>query len=172
MTGCMLKFRGLSTGSPMRIEFPHAAREDFHWTQAQLRVGSAPDNDLVLATNQAAPHHLSIQHDRRGWILQVLPSADRVYVNARPVYECALLRPGDVVSVGDCRMLLRADDDPSLRTPLIVPEQERCAVALRAVSGPLSGRVLPVRGSVLLGRWTHRLARASHPRKWSTVEGR
>ncbi len=135
----------------MRIEFPHAAREDFHWTQAQLRVGSAPDNDLVLATNQAAPHHLSIQHDRRGWILHVLPSADRVYVNARPVYERALLRPGDVVSVGDCRMLLRADEDPSRRTPLVVPEQDRCTVALRAVSGPLSGRVLPLRGSVLLG---------------------
>ena len=37
----------------MRIEFPHAAREDFHWAQAQLRIGSAPDNDLVLAANQA-----------------------------------------------------------------------------------------------------------------------
>ena len=135
----------------MRIEFPHVAREDFHWTHAQLRIGSAPDNDLVLATNQAAAQHLIIQHDRRGWVLQVLPSADRVYVNARPVHERALLRPGDVVSVGDCRMLLRADEDPSRRTPLIVQEQDRCTVALRAVSGPLSGRVLPLRGSLLLG---------------------
>ena len=135
----------------MRIEFPHAAREDFHWTQAQLRVGSAPDNDVVLATSQAAPHHLGIQHDRRGWTLQVLPTADRVYVNARPVHERALLRPGDVVSVGDCRMLLRADEDPSQRIPLIAPEQERCTAALRAVSGPLSGRVMPLHGSLLLG---------------------
>ncbi|OOG63432.1 forkhead-associated protein [Rhodanobacter sp. B04] len=135
----------------MRIEFPNAAREDFHWAQAQLRIGSAPDNDLVLAASQAAPRHLRIQQDRSGWVLQVLPSADRIYVNARPVRERALLRPGDVVSVGDCRMLLRADEDPSSRAPLNVSEQGRCTVALRAVAGPLSGRVLPLQDSLELG---------------------
>jgi hypothetical protein len=151
LADCMLEFRGLSTGSPMRIEFPNAAREDFHWTQAQLRIGSAPDNDLVLAAGQAAPQHLRIQQDRRGWILQVLPSADRIHVNARPVRERALLRAGDVVSVGDCRMLLRADQDPAHRSPLSVPEQGRCTVALRAVAGPLSGRVLSLQDSLELG---------------------
>lgn len=135
----------------MRIEFPNAAREDFHWAQTQLRIGSASDNDLVLATSQTAPHHLRIQQDRRGWVLQVLPSADRIHVNARPVRERALLRAGDVVSVGDSRMLLRADVDPALRPPLGVPEQGRCTVALRAVAGPLSGRVLPLRDSLELG---------------------
>ena len=135
----------------MRIEFPNAAREDFHWASAQLRIGSAPDNDLVLAIEQAAPHHLRIQQDRRGWVLQVLPSADRIYVNARPVRERALLRAGDVVSVGDCRLLLRADEDPARRPPLNVPGQGRCTVALRAVAGPLSGRVLPLRDSLTFG---------------------
>ncbi|HEV2680425.1 MAG TPA: FHA domain-containing protein [Rhodanobacter sp.] len=135
----------------MRIEFPNAAREDFHWAHAQLRIGSAPDNDLVLAANQAAAQHLRIQQDRRGWVLQVLPLADRIYVNARPVQERALLRAGDVVSVGDCRMLLRADQDPTLRPPLSVLEQGRCTVALRAVAGPLSGHVLPLQDSMELG---------------------
>jgi hypothetical protein len=148
---CMLEFQRLSTGSSMRIEFTSAAREDFHWTQAQLRIGSAPDNDLVLAASQAAPQHLRIQQDRRGWILLVLPSAERIHVNARPVRERALLRAGDVVSVGDCRMLLRADQDPALRAPLSVPEQERCTVALRAVAGPLSGKVLSLQDSLELG---------------------
>ena len=135
----------------MRIEFPNAAREDFHWTQAQLRIGSAPGNDLVLASSQAAARHLLIQQDRRGWVLQVLPGADRIHVNARPVRERALLRPGDVVSVGDCRLLLRADEDPAQRPPRSVPEQGRCTVALRAVAGPLSGRVLPVQARLELG---------------------
>ena len=147
----MLEFRDISDGRFMRIEFLNAAREDFHWTEAQLRIGSAPDNDLVLAASQAAAQHLRIQQDRRGWVLQVLPSADRIYVNARPVRERALLRAGDVVSVGDCRMLLRADQDPALRPPLSVPEQGRCTVALRAVAGPLSGRVLPLQDSLELG---------------------
>ncbi len=135
----------------MRIEFPNAAREDFHWAQAQLRIGSAPDNDLVLAAGQAAAHHLRIQQDRRGWVLLVLPSADRIHVNARPVRERALLRAGDVISVGDCRMLLCADLDPVSRASLSLPAQQRCTVALRAVAGPLSGKVLPLQGSLELG---------------------
>lgn len=137
--------------STMRIEFPNAAREDFHWVQAKLRIGSASDNDLVLAASQAAPRHLRIDQDRRGWVLQVLPSADRVYVNARPVRERALLRAGDVVSIGECRMLLRDDDDPASRAPRQVPDQARCTVALRAVAGPLSGRMLPVGDGLDLG---------------------
>lgn len=151
MPGCMLESRGLLMGSSMRIEFPNAAREDFHWVQAVLQVGSAPDNDLVLASTQAAPRHLRIRQDRRGWVLEVLPSADRIHVNARPVRERALLRPGDVVSVGDCRMLLRDDEDPSARPALRVPEEGRCTVALRAVAGSLSGRVMPVREKLDIG---------------------
>ncbi|HEV7123300.1 MAG TPA: FHA domain-containing protein [Rhodanobacter sp.] len=135
----------------MRIEFLNAAREDFHWAQAQLRIGSASDNDLVLAADLAAACHLRIEHDRRGWVLKVLPSAGRVYVNARPVRERALLRAGDVVSIGECRMLLRDDDDPALRLPCQMPEHERCTVALRSVGGPLSGRTLPVSDGLKLG---------------------
>jgi hypothetical protein len=147
----MLEFRGLSSGFFMRIEFPNAAREDFHWTHAQLRIGSAADNDLVLATGQASPHHLQIQQDRRGWVLRIISSADRVHVNARPVRERALLRAGDVISVGDCRMLLRADQDPAARAPVTLALHEHCTVALRAVAGPLSGKVLPVKNGLELG---------------------
>ncbi|WP_158884864.1 FHA domain-containing protein [Rhodanobacter sp. L36] len=135
----------------MRIEFPNAARENFHWTHSQLRIGSAADNDLVLATGQAAPHHMQVQQDRRGWVLRILSPADRVHVNARPVRERALLRAGDVISVGDCRMLLCADQDPTARVPVASPMHEHCTVALRAIAGPLSGKVLPVKDGLELG---------------------
>ena len=142
----------------MRIEFPHSAREDFHWEQPLLRIGSAPDNDLVLAAKQASSHHLRIHQDRRGWVLQVLPQGNRIYVNARPVRERALLRPGDILSVGDCRMMLRADQEPASRAALEgLPGPDRCAVALRAVAGPLSGKVVSLQGGSVefgpLGRY-------------------
>mgnify|MGYP000883474576 CR=1 FL=1 len=135
----------------MRIEFPHAAREDIPWDASVLTVGSAPDNTVVLGTHQAAPHHLELRKDERGCLLRILPGAGRVYLNARPVRERAMLRAGDVLSVGDCRMLIREDHDPATREPLQVPESSRCPVALRAVAGPLSGRVLPLRGRLDLG---------------------
>lgn len=135
----------------MRIEFPHSTRAGFPWNQALLRIGSEPGNDLILAAGQAAPNHLSIRLDRRGWVLEVLPEATRVYVNARPVRERAILRPGDILSVGDCRMLLCADEAPSGRISPEMPEQERCTVALRAVAGPLSGQVFPLADRLELG---------------------
>ena len=135
----------------MRIEFPHTAREDVPWDAPELTVGSAPDNAVVLASHQAAPHHLRLTRDRRGCVLQVLAGAARVYVNARPVRERALLRAGDVLTVGDCRMLLKAGSPPSARETLSVPERARCPVALRAVAGPLSGRVYPLHERLELG---------------------
>jgi len=136
----------------MRIEFPHSSREPFLWAQSRLRIGSAPDNDLVLAGDQAGAHHLAILQDHRGLVLEVLPPAGRVYVNARPVRERALLRAGDVLSVGSCRMLLCADETPGERQePPVVVERQRCTVALRAVAGPLSGRTLPLRERLEMG---------------------
>ena len=147
----MLECRGQWTGKAMRIEFLHSAREDFLWATPQLRIGSAADNDLVLSATQAAPRHLRIEQDRRGWVLQVLPSATRVYVNARPVRERALLRPGDMLSVGDCRMLLRDDASPEQRETMAAPAQARCTAALRALAGALSGRVLSIGDGLELG---------------------
>ena len=135
----------------MRIVFPNSARGEFCWSQPLLRIGSAPDNDLVIAPHQGASHHVRIQQDRRGWVLQVLPSCGRIYVNARPVRERALLRAGDILSMGDCRMLLCTDDDPSQRAPVTLCGSQRCTVALRAVAGPLSGRVLPLTERLALG---------------------
>lgn len=136
----------------MRIEFIPASRDSLSWTQARLRIGSAPDNDLVLASAQAAPRHLLIESDARGWVLWVVPGAPHVYVNARPVRELALLRPGDVVSLGDCRLLLCADEMPDRRRPpQAVADHAHCTVALRAVAGPLSGKVLAVHEYLELG---------------------
>lgn len=135
----------------MRIEFPHTAREDVSWDTPELTLGSAPDNAIVLGGHQAAAHHLRLVHDRRGCVMQVLPGASRVYVNARPVRERALLRAGDVLTVGDCRLLLKADASAPPGEPVQVPLRARCPVALRAVAGPLSGRVFPLRERLELG---------------------
>jgi pSer/pThr/pTyr-binding forkhead associated (FHA) protein len=136
----------------MRIEFIPASRDSLSWTQARLRIGSAPDNDLVLTAGQAAPRHLLLESDARGWVLWVVPGAPHVYVNARPVRELALLRPGDVVSLGDCRLLLCADEAPDHRQPpQAVVDRAHCTVALRAVAGPLSGKVLAVHEYLELG---------------------
>ncbi|MGE7136172.1 FHA domain-containing protein [Luteibacter sp. NPDC031894] len=134
----------------MRIEFVSSARGDFHWSRPMLTIGRAEDNDLVVSETQVAARHVAIHRDRRGLVLEVVPGSGRVYVNARPVRERALLRPGDSLSLGDCRMLVRDDADLDARDALS-PTESRCTVALRPVAGPLSGRVVAVGDRLELG---------------------
>lgn len=134
----------------MRIEFVSSARGDFHWSRPVLTIGRAEDNDLVVSEAQVAARHVTIHSDRRGLVLEVAPETGRVYVNARPVRERALLRPGDSLSLGDCRMLIRDDADLDARD-INEPTESRCTVALRPVAGPLSGRVVPVGDRLELG---------------------
>jgi pSer/pThr/pTyr-binding forkhead associated (FHA) protein len=138
----------------MRIEFANAARDGLAWTGPLLRIGQAADNDLVLDDAGVAAHHLSLRRMPGTLVLEVEPGAGRVYVNARPVHERALLRAGDSLGVGKCRLRLCAD--------AAVPDDdgegargEPLTVALRAVAGPLSGRVMPLDERLELGPRGH-----------------
>jgi hypothetical protein len=138
----------------MRIEFANAARDGLAWTGPLLRIGQAADNDLVLDDAGVAAHHLSLRRMPGTLVLEVEPGAGRVYVNARPVHERALLRAGDSLGVGKCRLRLCAEatvaDDDDAETPEVP-----LTVALRAVAGPLSGRVMPLDDRLELGPRGH-----------------
>jgi pSer/pThr/pTyr-binding forkhead associated (FHA) protein len=134
----------------MRIEFVSSARGDFHWSRPVLTIGRSEENDLVVSETPVAPRHVTVHRDRRGLVLEVAPDTGRVYVNARPVRERALLRAGDSLSVGDCRMLIRDDADIDARDTQHSTDA-RCTVALRPVAGPLSGRVVSVGDRLELG---------------------
>ncbi len=119
-----------------------------------VQIGSAADNDIILDDAAAAPHHLSMQFRHRCWLLRVQPGCERVYVNARPVRELALLRLGDGISVGACKLLLlsavrRTGDEDGL-TADAVAGFDSAQTGLRCVAGPLSGQILRVQPDLLL----------------------
>ena len=124
----------------MRIEFAHAVHPPLSWSGAPLRIGSAADNDVSLRNRGVADHHVTLSRDARGLVLEVCEGAGRVYVNARPVREKALLRCGDSLGIGECRLHLVADavSDPTDTEP---GADAAAVMALRIVAGPLSGRV-------------------------------
>jgi pSer/pThr/pTyr-binding forkhead associated (FHA) protein len=128
----------------MRIVFVQPSREPVTCAIGPVRVGSHADNDIVLGGSGVGAHHLEIDNDgSRGPSLRVLRGAQRIYVNARPVRERALLRHGDVIHVGDGKLLLSSD-----RAPPEVPAAGGGAApgtahaGLRIVSGPGFGRLL------------------------------
>lgn len=129
----------------MRIEVAHTEGPVHSWHAGTVHVGTAPDNELRLSGQGVASHHVAITADARGLILEVCPGTPRVYVNARPVRERALLHAGDTLGLGGHQLRLVADalhDVPAGGSD----DSAADAVAdLRGVAGPLSGRVFALR---------------------------
>ncbi|MDW8479498.1 MAG: FHA domain-containing protein [Xanthomonadales bacterium] len=143
----------------MRLEFPNGEHAGIRFSGGELRIGSAADNELVLSAPGVEPHHAVLTVDARGTILWLLSDEAGAYVNARPVRERAFLRLGDRVTIGHAAFVLKPEEPrpqaPSGWEPDAVGlEAQRSGparVALRAVSGRHSGRVVPVRGRLVAG---------------------
>lgn len=128
----------------MRLGLP-APRDDFASSATTIIVGREADCDLVLDDTSVFGRHLRLSHDRRGTVLDVLPGAPRVYVNARPVRERALLAAGDQITVGSTQLLLKSDLPPPAAPATDADPQSLPGVAaLRVLTGALSGQAQPI----------------------------
>jgi pSer/pThr/pTyr-binding forkhead associated (FHA) protein len=152
----------------VRLTFPNKEHADVLVAPGDTTVGSAQDNAVVLPGAGVAAHHASVTVRDRSFVLNVLDTAARTHVNARPVREKALLRMGDIVSLDTVQFMLKPDRDEVIRTK--VPAENPNAVdpdndpnvtrtrltppkaVLRGVSGAYFGKIIPIRGRLTIGR--------------------
>ena len=142
----------------MRLSFPNGEHSDVVVDQGQVRLGAAADNDVVVPGAGLADHHACVLVDaQRGIVLRLFAAA---HVNARPIQRLALLRLGDVVSLGTLQVLVKPDRDSDIRrdVPREPPpghasgQSAAARVVLRSVAGPLFGRSFPLTTPITLGR--------------------
>lgn len=146
----------------MRLSFPNIERESILVAPGDTTIGSAPDNIIVIKNQWIATHHAKLTVDARGYTLSVLDPQARVYVNARPVREKAILRLGDIISLDTVQLLLKPDSDDCVKTTLplhkpaartVTAEQGApISVVLRGVSGSYFGKIVAVKESLTIGR--------------------
>ena len=156
----------------MRLSFPNKEKDDVLIASGDTPIGAAADNVVVLDKPGVAEHHVSLGVHERSLVLSVLDHQARTHVNSRPVREKALLRLGDVVSLDTVQFVLKPDRDDSIRTNVpisrstpppppassdvdanatrarMIPPK----VVLRGVSGSYFGKIVPVRGRLVIGR--------------------
>ena len=145
----------------MRLSFPNGEHADVAVEQGELRVGAAADNRVAIAGAGLADHHASFVVDpQRGILLRLLSGSTVAHVNARPVRRLALLRLGDVVSLGTLQILVKPDRDADIRSDVPAEDGQGAGggqrgasrVVLRAVAGRLFGRSFPLDGPLTIGR--------------------
>jgi len=142
----------------MRISFPGKEQDDTLVGTGETRIGAAADNNIVVGGSGVAPHHLRLKLSERGIELAVLDAQARTHVNTRPVREKAILRIGDVISLGGVSIVLKPDRDADIRSDIPPPSTSELAnglpsrVLLRGLSGMQFGKIVPVRGRLVVGR--------------------
>jgi DNA-binding NtrC family response regulator len=98
-----------------------------------LRIGKAPDNDVVLDHPTVSRNHLVVRRQGDRFLVQDLGSTNGTFLDGAQVRE-AWLRPGVLIEVGDVRLRF----NPQVAPVEIAPSDEDRL-------GELVGRSLPMR---------------------------
>ena len=148
----------------MKLVFPNGEHVQVLLSSGVNRVGSGPDNAVVLADPAIGELHCEIHVTGTGANLQVPAGGGPVSVNGKPVPDIMALRAGDQIGFGPivarfalveaARSVSAAgaaagpdEDSGATRVRMAVPKY-----VLRGVSGAVFGKVFPVAGPVAIGR--------------------
>ncbi len=117
----------------------------------KLRVGKAPDNDLVLPDDTVSRQHCVLSPAAGGVHVRDLESTNGTKVQGARVTE-AIVQPGMVLKVGEVEVMLR----PAARSVEVMPSDKTSfggaigqSLAMRAIFGVLE-RIAPTDATVLL----------------------
>jgi transcriptional regulator with GAF, ATPase, and Fis domain len=139
----------------------------------RLRVGKAPENDLVLSDDTVSRQHCELERRAQGVLVRDLGSTNHTRVGRTAVRE-AVVESGATISVGAVDLSLRVEP----RQALVLPSESTHfgdaighSIAMRTIFGVLE-RIAPTDASVLLegetGTGKDVIARSVHqmsPRK-------
>ncbi len=117
----------------------------------RLRVGKAPDNDLVLPDDTVSRQHCELTRDAGGIRVRDLGSTNGTRVGGARVSE-AIVQPGAVLKVGEVELALR----PAVRNVEVLPSEHTWfgaalgqSLAMRSIFGVLE-RIAKTDATVLL----------------------
>src|SRR5262245_17536051 len=133
----------------------------------KIRVGKAPDNDLVLPDDTVSRHHCEVERRSEGVFVKDLGSTNGTRIAGSKITE-AVAPPGAILRFGEVEVVVRA----ALKRADVLPSAEPRfgpaigeSLAMRTVFGMLE-RIAPTDGTVLLegetGTGKDVLARAIH----------
>jgi transcriptional regulator with GAF, ATPase, and Fis domain len=139
----------------------------------RLRIGKAPENDLVLNDDTVSRQHCELERRTQGVLVRDLDSTNHTKVGRMAVRE-AVVESGATISVGGVELGLRVEP----RHALVLPSESKefgetigHSIAMRTIFGVLE-RIAPTDAAVLLegetGTGKDVIARSIHqtsPRK-------
>jgi transcriptional regulator with GAF, ATPase, and Fis domain len=140
-----------TTASIQAVVLSGAAKGTTRAVGGALRIGKAPDNDLVLPDDTVSRHHCELSVGAEGISVRDLDSTNGTKVQGARITE-AVVQPGTVLKVGEVEVILR----PASRAAEVLPSDKSSfggalgqSLAMRTIFGVLE-RIAPTDATVLL----------------------
>jgi len=124
---------------------------EFVISSDMIRIGKAPENDLVLADETVSRVHFEIARDAKGYLVRDLKSTNGTFLDGAEVKE-AYLRAGSIVAVGATELKFTPFEE---RIEILPSEKEALgemvgkSPAMREIFG-LIERIAPTDATVLI----------------------
>jgi pSer/pThr/pTyr-binding forkhead associated (FHA) protein/tetratricopeptide (TPR) repeat protein len=91
----------------------------FELSRKKLSIGRTTDNEIVLDSTSVSRVHAVLKQTAKGWFIEDNISKNGIWVNGIAIKK-ALLRPGDVVQIGE---FVFRYCDPRMPSPMSHPEE-------------------------------------------------
>jgi transcriptional regulator with GAF, ATPase, and Fis domain len=117
----------------------------------KVRIGKAPDNDLVLPDDTVSRHHCELERSATGISIRDLDSTNHTRVGRTTIRE-ATIEPGATITVGDVEVILRSEPNRAQILPSESSEFGEAlgpSLAMRTLFGVLE-HIAPTDAPVLL----------------------
>lgn len=163
----------------MRLFFPGGEHPDIELEPGETRVGLGAGERVLLGDGQDTRERFCLFLGPLGLWLHVPDDRSRCHLNGRPVRELALLRAGDLISLGPLRVQVRGQRPPGFAPAspadgTVETDPARvCRQVLRGVAGPCSGETVAIGARLTLGSGPEadiRLADPGLPAAWVRIE--
>ncbi|MFO7180012.1 MAG: FHA domain-containing protein [Pseudomonadota bacterium] len=141
----------------LTIEDDQSNRTVVHLVHDVYSLGRAEDNAIRLTERNISRHHARLERSGQGWALRDLDSYNGCYVNGRRVAGSQELGHGDLVQLGDYRLIVEDDSRITAQDqPGTVPASPNLAATvdrLLVLNGPNPGFEYPLSdANLVIGR--------------------
>jgi pSer/pThr/pTyr-binding forkhead associated (FHA) protein len=143
----------------LHVHLPSGAEYTVALTGDDVTIGKSEKNAIVVDDPAVSSTHALLRCSNGEWLVADLGSRNGVFVNHHRITGSCVLRPGDVIAIGHCRLSIRAKPESGARKE---KEKEKDggkdrkrSVQQRAtyikVSGALLAKIIGPIATLLLG---------------------
>jgi len=136
----------------LKLRFKNNNHNSVWLVEPKVSIGTAPENSLTLPGPGIAPRHAEIMVSPNGLKLNNLANGKNIWVNGKPVEECASVKASDSIRIGTIELQIVDPKDEKKGSPTVTRGEQSTGWALKANHSALSNRVFPIKTHCVIGR--------------------